>query len=196
MTVPVYICDYIRHGGNHDEFLTRFEGATSDGFNPDLHLKELGVANQTTMLKSETEEIQRRISAAVSDRDGSSERFQVFDTICGATQERQDALIDMLRDPLDILLVVGGYNSSNTSHLVEMGQEQLPTFFIRDVSCLTSLEKIANYDLKKKEGNWVAMKSKIENVQKKTKTLMVINKIKFNMNLKSSEFTQRALSGG
>ena len=146
-----YICDYIRHGGNHDEFLTRFESATSDGFNPDLHLKELGVANQTTMLKSETEEIQRRISAAVSDRDGSSERFQVFDTICGATQERQDALFEMLRAPLDILLVVGGYNSSNTSHLVEIGQEQLPTFFIRDASCLSSLEKIANYDLKAKE---------------------------------------------
>ncbi|HAT18773.1 MAG TPA: 4-hydroxy-3-methylbut-2-enyl diphosphate reductase [Verrucomicrobiales bacterium] len=146
-----YICDYIRHGGNHDEFLTRFESATSDGFNPDLHLKELGVANQTTMLKSETEEIQRRISAAVRDRDGSSERFQVFDTICGATQERQDALFEMLRAPLDILLVVGGYNSSNTSHLVEIGQEQLPTFFIRDASCLASLEKIANYDLKTKE---------------------------------------------
>ena len=146
-----YICDYIRHGGNHDEFLTRFESATSDGFNPDLHLKELGVANQTTMLKSETEEIQRRISAAVRDRDGSSERFQVFDTICGATQERQDALFEMLRAPLDILLVVGGYNSSNTSHLVEIGQEQLPTFFIRDASCLSSLEKIANYDLKAKE---------------------------------------------
>ncbi len=146
-----YICDYIRHGGNHDEFLTRFESATSDGFNPDLHLKELGVANQTTMLKSETEEIQRRISAAVRDRDGSSERFQVFDTICGATQERQDALFEMLRAPLDILLVVGGYNSSNTSHLVEIGQEQLPTFFIRDASCLSSLEKIANYDLKTKE---------------------------------------------
>lgn len=146
-----YLCDYIRHGGNHDEFLTRFESATSDGFNPDLHLKELGVANQTTMLKSETEEIQRRISAAVSDRDGSSERFQVFDTICGATQERQDALFEMLRAPLDILLVVGGYNSSNTSHLVEIGQEKLPTFFIRDASCLASLEKIANYDLKTKE---------------------------------------------
>ena len=146
-----YICDYIRHGGNPDEFLTRFEGATSDGFAPNLHLKELGVANQTTMLKSETEEIQCRISAAVRDRDGSSKRFQVFDTICGATQERQDALFDMLRTPLDILLVVGGYNSSNTSHLVEIGQEQLPTFFIRDASCLASLEKIANYDLQAKE---------------------------------------------
>ena len=57
----------------------------------------------------------------------------------------------MLRDPLDMLLVVGGYNSSNTSHLVEIGQEQLPTFFIRDASCISSLEKISNYDLKTKE---------------------------------------------
>ncbi len=102
------------------------------------------------MLKSETEEMQRRISTAISARDGSAERFQVFDTICGATQERQDALFDMLRAPMDILLVVGGYNSSNTSHLVEIGQEQLPTFFIRDADCLASLEKIANYDLEAK----------------------------------------------
>ena len=142
-----YVCDYIRHGGNRDEFLARFEGATSEGFDPDRHLREVGVANQTTMLKSETEEIQRRISSAIADRDGSAENFQVFDTICGATQERQDALFDMLRQPMDILLVVGGYNSSNTSHLVEIGQEQLPTFFIRDASCLSSIEKIANYDL-------------------------------------------------
>jgi 4-hydroxy-3-methylbut-2-enyl diphosphate reductase len=146
-----YVCDYIRNGGDRDEFLAKFEGATSEGFNPDLHLREVGVANQTTMLKSETEEMQRRISAAVADRDGSAENFQVFDTICGATQERQDALFDMLREPMDILLVVGGYNSSNTSHLVEIGQEQLPTFFIRDAECLASLEKIANYDLTAKE---------------------------------------------
>ena len=146
-----YVCDYIRNGGDRDEFLAKFEDATSEGFNPDLHLREVGVANQTTMLKSETEEMQRRISAAVADRDGSAENFQVFDTICGATQERQDALFDMLREPMDILLVVGGYNSSNTSHLVEIGQEQLPTFFIRDAECLASLEKIANYDLTAKE---------------------------------------------
>jgi 4-hydroxy-3-methylbut-2-enyl diphosphate reductase len=111
----------------------------------------VGVANQTTMLKSETEEMQRRISTAIEDRYGSSANYQVFDTICGATQERQDALYDMLRDPMDILLVVGGYNSSNTSHLVEIGQDQLPTFFIRQASCLASIEKIANYDLKAKE---------------------------------------------
>ena len=145
-----YLCDYIRNGGDRLKFLARFEGATSHGFDPDLHLEDVGVANQTTMLKSETEEMQRRISTAISARDGSAERFQVFDTICGATQERQDALFDMLRAPMDILLVVGGYNSSNTSHLVEIGQEQLPTFFIRDADCLASLEKIANYDLEAK----------------------------------------------
>jgi 4-hydroxy-3-methylbut-2-enyl diphosphate reductase len=99
------------------------------------------------MLKSETEEIQRRIKAAIMDRDRSVDGFQVFDTICGATQERQDALFDLLRKPMDLLLVVGGYNSSNTSHLVEIGQEHLPTFFIRNADCLRSLETIANFDL-------------------------------------------------
>lgn len=146
-----YLCEYIRNGGDRDKFLAHFEGAMSEGFDPELHLENIGVANQTTMLKSETEEMQRRISAAISERDGSAERFQVFDTICGATQERQDALFDMLRERMDLLLVVGGYNSSNTTHLVEIGQEQLPTFFIRDADCLASLEKIANYDLHSKE---------------------------------------------
>ena len=142
-----YLCDYIRNGGDRDKFLTYFKGATSEGFDPDEHLRDVGVANQTTMLKSETEEMQRRISEAIATRDGSADSFQVFDTICGATQERQDALFDMMRERMDLLLVVGGYNSSNTSHLVEIGQEQLPTFFIRDADCLASMETIANYDL-------------------------------------------------
>ena len=143
-----YVCDYIRKGGNRDVFLEHFGAeACSEGFDPDLHLRSVGVANQTTMLKSETEEIQGRIATAIADRDGSSEGLQVFDTICGATQERQDALFDMLKKPLDLLLVVGGYNSSNPSHLVEIGEEILPTFFIRDAECLSSLETIAHYDL-------------------------------------------------
>tara|TARA_B100000925_G_scaffold130799_1_gene97856 strand:+ start:1094 stop:2263 length:1170 start_codon:yes stop_codon:yes gene_type:complete len=146
-----YVCDYIRNGGDKSAFLEKFAKATSDNFDPDLHLRDIGVANQTTMLKSETEEIQRRISDAITQRDGSNERFQVFDTICGATQERQDALFEMLRNPLDILLVVGGYNSSNTTHLVEIGQEELPTFFIQDAGCLASFEKIANYDLEARQ---------------------------------------------
>ncbi|MEN8694854.1 MAG: 4-hydroxy-3-methylbut-2-enyl diphosphate reductase [Akkermansiaceae bacterium] len=143
-----YVTNYIRNGGDKAEFLAQFEKAHSDGFDPDVHLKEVGVANQTTMLKSETEEIQNRVRKAILDRDGDATLFQVFDTICGATQERQDALFDMLKKPMDMLLVVGGYNSSNTTHLVEIGNENLPTYFIRESSCLESLETIVHFDLK------------------------------------------------
>jgi 4-hydroxy-3-methylbut-2-enyl diphosphate reductase len=145
-----YVCDYIRNGGDKQAFLKRFSSASacSPGFDPEIHLQRIGVANQTTMLKSETEEIQRRLQKAVEDRDGgSSANFQVFDTICGATQDRQDGLFHLLKQPLDILLVVGGYNSSNTTHLVEIGEQQLPTFFIRTAECLTSLEQIVHFDL-------------------------------------------------
>ena len=102
------------------------------------------------MLKSETEEIQQRVRQAIIDRDGDDENFQMFDTICGATQERQDALFDMLNKPMDLLLVVGGYNSSNTTHLVEIGNENLPTYFIRKASCLESLETVVHFDLEEK----------------------------------------------
>lgn len=147
-----YVCDYIRNGGGDREaFMRRFpQAARSTGFDPDLHLIRVGVANQTTMLKSETEEVQRRLRQAVLDRDGAQsgeKNFQVFDTICGATQERQDSLFGLLRQPLDVLLVVGGYNSSNTTHLVEIGEQQLPTFFIRTADCLKSLEQIVHFDL-------------------------------------------------
>lgn len=142
-----FVCEYIRGGGNRADFLQRFAGAYSEGFDPDQHLRRVGVANQTTMLQSETEELQRRIAAAIEARDGSRANFQSFDTICGATQERQDALYEMLKQKLDILLVVGGYNSSNTSHLVEIGEKLLPTFFIRTSDCLRSLQEIVHFDL-------------------------------------------------
>lgn len=144
------VCRYIEFGGDKTAFLKKFSGAYSEGFDPDLHLKRVGVANQTTMLRGETEEVQRRIAAAIQRRDGvkeSSPNFRFFDTICGATQERQDALREMLSSRMDLLLVVGGYNSSNTSHLAEMGQEKLPTYFIRNSSRLESRETITHYDL-------------------------------------------------
>lgn len=142
-----YLCGYIRNGGDKAAFLERFKGCCEEGFDPDVHLAKIGVANQTTMLKSETQEIQNRLSKAIVDRDGSPENFSMFDTICGATQERQDALFEMLKTRMDLLLVVGGYNSSNTAHLVEIGEKALPTFFIRDASQITSLGLIVHYDL-------------------------------------------------
>jgi 4-hydroxy-3-methylbut-2-enyl diphosphate reductase len=148
-----YLCDYIRHGGSKHELLERFKDAHSPGFDPDLHLKAVGVANQTTMLRGETEEVQRRIRAAIMDRDGpieSLKNFRFFDTICGATQERQEALQELLDVKMDLLLVVGGYNSSNTSHLAEMGEAKLPTFFIRGADKLESASKITHFNLHKK----------------------------------------------
>ena len=149
-----YVCDYIRHGGNKEEFLDRFKDAYSPGFDPDIHLLAVGVANQTTMLRGETEEVQRRIRQAIIDRDGpelGSKHFRFFDTICGATQERQDALSELLIEKMDLLLVVGGYNSSNTSHLAEMGEVKIPTFFVRNASKLESRRQITHYDLHEKQ---------------------------------------------
>jgi 4-hydroxy-3-methylbut-2-enyl diphosphate reductase len=146
-----YLCNYLIHGGEKSAFLDRFKGSYSDGFDPDIHLEKLGIANQTTMLKSETEEIQRRIRQAIIQRDGDDKHFLMFDTICGATQERQDALFEMLRVPMDLLLVVGGYNSSNTTHLVEIAETKVPTFFIRGSDCIKSLDEIVHYDLHRGE---------------------------------------------
>lgn len=146
-----YVCNYIRNGGDKEAFLSRFKHGYSRGFDPDKHLEEVGIANQTTMLKSETEEIQRRVRQAIMDRDGSSDHFQMFDTICGATQERQDALFDMLKLDMDMMFVVGGYNSSNTTHLVEIAEQKLPTFFIRGARCIASVEEIIHYDIRQKK---------------------------------------------
>jgi 4-hydroxy-3-methylbut-2-enyl diphosphate reductase len=94
--------------------------------------------------------VQRRIRQAIVDRDGpdlAAKNFRFFDTICGATQERQDALRELLDVQMDLLLVVGGYNSSNTSHLAEMGEEKLPTYFVLNASRLLSTEEILHYNL-------------------------------------------------
>lgn len=146
-----YVCDYIRHGGDREAFLKRFEGACSPGFDPENDLKKVGIANQTTMLKSETEKIQNRIKEAMIDRDGNEEGLVIFDTICGATQDRQNSLFELLKTPPDMLLVVGGYNSSNTTHLVEIAEKKTPTFFISSSECLESVEKIIHFDLQRKE---------------------------------------------
>ena len=145
-----YVCSYILHGGDKQEFLEKFKGAYSPGFDPDVHLQAVGVANQTTMLRGETEEVQRRIKAAMEKKHGGGNlpsHFRFFDTICGATQDRQDALEKMLKEPMNLLIVVGGYNSSNTSHLAEMGEKVLPTYFIKNAAKMVSGRLILHYNL-------------------------------------------------
>ena len=144
-----YVCNYIVNGGNKAEFLEKFRGAYSEGFDPDVHLHAIGVANQTTMLRGETEEVQRRLKAAMVTKFGEADiakHFRFFDTICGATQDRQDALGKLLREPLDLLIVIGGYKSSNTSHLAEMGEAKLPTYFIKNAAKMVSDKLIVHYD--------------------------------------------------
>jgi len=157
-----YVCNYIIQGGCREELLKKFDGAYSDGFDPDLHLKAIGVANQTTMMRGETEEVQRRMRNAMVVKYGKEaldDHFRYFDTICGATQDRQDALGDLLNRPMDLLLVVGGYNSSNTAHLAEMGEDKLPTFFIKDAQEMESAEKLHHFSQEKHEmaiaKNWL-----------------------------------------
>lgn len=144
--------DFIAGNMSKEEFLREFEGRFSEGFDPSLHLLRIGVANQTTMLRGETEAVQALLRDAIVARDGHAENFRLFDTICGATQERQDALRSLLDGPLDLLLVVGGYNSSNTTHLAEMGEQKgVPTWFIRNQECLESPVLIRHFDLHAKK---------------------------------------------
>jgi 4-hydroxy-3-methylbut-2-enyl diphosphate reductase len=140
-----YVCEYIRHGGDAAAFLARFEDAVSPGFNPDTDLVRVGCANQTTMLMSESLEIGEMIGAAMRDRYGEAtpHHFRSFDTICSATQERQDAVEALLdSERLDMMMVVGGYNSSNTCNLARICATRARTYHIADPSCLLSAERI------------------------------------------------------
>jgi len=132
---------YIEGQASREVFLARFEKAMSPDFDPDQHLERIGVANQTTMLSSESLAIAEALRQAMVRRHGEKEteaRFRSFDTICSATQERQDAVLELCREGVDLMLVIGGYNSSNTTHLAEMCGQQFPTFHISDSDRLIS----------------------------------------------------------
>jgi len=140
------VCRYIVHGGDREAFMRRFERAMSPGFDPDQHLQRVGCANQTTMLMTESLEIGEMVKAAMLERDGAEalpEVFRSFDTICSATQERQDAVVALLDDAdLDLMVVIGGYNSSNTCNLAKICAERCPTFHIAEAECLVSADEI------------------------------------------------------
>ncbi len=118
-----YVANYILGNGDRDHFLQKFSKAFSKGFDPDIHLERVGVANQTTMLKSETEEIGKLFENTMLKKYGPAhlnDHFLAFNTICDATEERQDAMFSLVDEDLDILVVIGGFNSSNTTHLQEI----------------------------------------------------------------------------
>jgi 4-hydroxy-3-methylbut-2-enyl diphosphate reductase len=140
------VCNYIRHGGDRRAFIERFGRALSPEFDPDRDLQRIGLANQTTMLMSESLAVGELLKSAVIDRWGESElaaHFQAFDTICSATQDRQDAVVALLNErTIDLMVVIGGYNSSNTANLARMCAAARPTFHIADPDCLMSEDEI------------------------------------------------------
>ncbi|MGB7247534.1 MAG: 4-hydroxy-3-methylbut-2-enyl diphosphate reductase [Phormidesmis sp.] len=129
-----YVADYILNGGDRREFMAKFANAHSAGFDPDRDLDAVGIANQTTMLKGETEQIGKLFERTMLKKHGPldlNEHFHSFNTICDATQERQDAMFELVDADIDLMVVVGGFNSSNTTHLQEIAVERdIPSFHI------------------------------------------------------------------
>ena len=129
-----YVADYILNGGDRDAFMAKFQNAHSEGFDPERDLERLGVANQTTMLKGETEAIGKLFERTMIQKYGPqklNDHFLAFNTICDATQERQDAMFELVDENVDLMLVIGGYNSSNTTHLQEIAIERsIPSYHI------------------------------------------------------------------
>ena len=143
-------CDYIVSGagdaGRRAVFLERFAEAISPGFNPDLHLERVGCANQTTMLSTESVAVGEMFRDAMRARHGEADlstRFRAFDTICSATQDRQDAVVRLLaEEPVDLMLVIGGYNSSNTCNLARICADKVPSYHIANPDGLLSATEI------------------------------------------------------
>ncbi len=157
-----YIADYILNGGNRDEFLAKFSRACSVGFDPDRDLEQIGIANQTTMLKSETEQIGKLFERTMMKKYGPSElndHFQNFNTICDATQERQDAMLGLVEEKLDLMVVIGGFNSSNTTQLQQIAIERgIPSYHIDSADRIGTGNQVEHKplhrDLEVKE-NWL-----------------------------------------
>jgi len=156
------VTEFIRRGGDAQEFQGEFRQACSEGFDPHADLVRVGLANQTTMLSSESLQVAEEIRLAMIDRYGEAEiaqHFRSFDTICSATQDRQDAVFRLLEEDLSLMLVIGGYNSSNTNHLAEIAKQKVPTFHIEDAACLLDSQSIRHKPVREKSpvlaGGWL-----------------------------------------
>jgi 4-hydroxy-3-methylbut-2-enyl diphosphate reductase len=158
------VCDYIVAGSDRDDFLERFGHACSEGLDPDRDLAKIGVANQTTMLASETAQIAEEFRRAMIERYGEENldsHYRHFDTLCSATQDRQDAVARMMESPPDIMIVIGGYNSSNTNHLAQICAQHTRTYHLEDSTCIdpeagTITHKIVGTDEVISERGWLS----------------------------------------
>ena len=148
-----YVADYILNGGNKVEFLEKFKEAVSPGFDPDKDLDKIGLANQTTMLSSESLGIGKYLKEIMVQKNGQdsiAEHFRNFDTICSATEDRQQAILKLKDKPLDVMIVMGGYNSSNTNHLCKISGAFFKTYHIESADGLLSSSQIQH----KPYGQW------------------------------------------
>ena len=139
------VCDYIRRGGDPAGFLEKFSKKYSSGFDPEKDLVRVGVANQTTMLSSDSLEIAEMLKKAMEERYGPdhlAQHFRTFDTICSATQDRQDAIMEMVKQHVDVVIIIGGFNSSNTNHLCEIAVKHAPAYHIDEASGILSAQEI------------------------------------------------------
>ncbi len=133
------LCDFIEQGERPELIDETFGHKVSEEFDFRRDLQRVGIANQTTMLASESLAIAHRIGQSMARRFGAeslAEHFRSFDTICSATQERQDAVLELIEEPLDVMVVIGGYNSSNTNHLAKLCSKRHTTYHIADASCI------------------------------------------------------------
>ena len=158
------VLDFIEHGGDAAALAARFVKATSPGFDFARDLERVGIANQTTMLSGESLAIAGEFGQSMARRYGADQlagHFRSFDTICSATQERQDAIKDMLADPPELMLVIGGYNSSNTCHLAELcASHGVRTYHIEDADGIdpaagTIRHKPVGSKTEAVEGDWI-----------------------------------------
>ncbi len=149
------------------EFYEYFAGKYTEGFDPEIHLSKLGVINQTTMLASETQEIAEYLKLQTESLENSSKQFaDTRDTLCYATNDNQSATYGLMEVELDFAIVVGGYNSSNTTHLVELLEQKTPTYFIKDYHQILSETEINQFNIhtKKEEvvSNWIPTNRKLK----------------------------------
>lgn len=162
MAEAEYVCDYILNGGNKDEFMAKFSRSCSANFDPDVDLERIGIANQTTMLKGETEQIGKLFERTMMKKyspTNLNDHFHSFNTICDATQERQDAMFKLVDEKLDLMVVIGGFNSSNTTHLQEIPiAKGIPSYHIDSADRIGPNNRVEHKPLSKNleiKENWL-----------------------------------------